>query len=72
MDPFSLTLSLNANDVISFGVNNDGGNFFFDSTGLAARIATVPEPTSLSLFASGLASFWWLRKRRSKVLMRNC
>jgi hypothetical protein len=65
-DPFSLTLSLNAGDVISFGVNN-GGSVFFDSTGLAATITTVPEPTSLSLFASGLAGFWWLRKRRSRT-----
>lgn len=67
-DPFSLTLSLNAGDVISFGVNN-GGSVFFDSAGLAATITTVPEPTSLSLFASGLAASWWFRKRRSKYLM---
>jgi PEP-CTERM motif-containing protein len=70
-DSFALTLSLNPGDVIYFGVNN-AGNYFYDSTGLAATITAVPEPTSLSLFASGLAGFWWLRKRRCKVLMRNC
>jgi len=70
---FSNTLSLAAGDVLSFGVNNDGGgNFFFDSTGLAATITSVPEPTSLSLIAIGLAGFWSLRKRRKKVLMQNC
>jgi hypothetical protein len=63
--PFSFPLSLAANDVISFGVNS-GGNFFFDSTGLAATITSVPEPTSLSLLASGLAGFWWLRKALAK------
>jgi hypothetical protein len=69
-DPFSFTLGLNAGDVISFGVNN-GGSVFNTSTGLSATITSVPEPTSLSLLASGLAGFWWLRKRRSKVLKRN-
>jgi hypothetical protein len=62
---FALTLSLNANDVISFGVNN-AGNFLFDSTGLIATIAPVPEPWSLGLVTSGLFGLWWLRKGRSK------
>lgn len=62
---FSLTLSLNANDVVSFGVNN-AGDFRFDSTGLIATIAPVPEPGSLGLVTSGLFGLWWLRKGRSK------
>ena len=68
---FSNTLPLAAGDVISFGVNNGGGNYYYDSTGLAATITRVPEPTSLSLLAIGLAGFWSLRKRRSKVVVRN-
>src|ERR1700682_706446 len=74
-DSFSFWVALLAGDVISFGVNN-AGSHYNDSTGFNATItnttSSVPEPTSLSLFASGLAGFWWLRKRRSKVLMRNC
>ena len=69
-DSFFLTLSLIPGEVISFGVNN-AGNYFYDSTGLAATITRVPEPTSLSLLAIGLAGFWSLRKRRSKVVVRN-
>ena len=29
------------------------------------EVATIPEPTSLSLFVAGLAGFVWIAKRRS-------
>jgi len=66
-DPFSFPLFLNANDVISFGVNNSG-DVRFDSTGLAATISAVPEPGTLMLFGAGLLGlgFVWLQSNRMK------
>ena len=57
-EAFSLTETLTAGTVLSFGVNNDG-DFYDDSTGFDATItqvaspANTPEPMSLSLFFVG-------------------
>ncbi len=48
-------LNLKAGDVISFGVNDDN-DFYYDTTGFNATITAVPEPGSLLLLASGLAT----------------
>ena len=64
-DPFFLKLSLNAGDVISFGVNN-GTSVFDDSTGLDATI-TLPEPSSLALFGSALIGLAAIRRRKRKT-----
>jgi hypothetical protein len=63
-ESFSLTETLAAGAVISFGVNN-AGNFLDDSTGFAATISPaspVPEPVSTALFGIGLSAIWCLQK----------
>jgi hypothetical protein len=65
---FSFTETLADGDTLSFGVNNDHGAYFGDSTGFDATItsvlATVPEPTSLLLFGAGMVGIAGLRPRR--------
>jgi len=56
-------LNLRAGDVISFGVNEDN-EFYYDTTGFNATITVVPEPASLLLLASGLATAAGLLRRR--------
>jgi hypothetical protein len=72
-EAFALTFVINAGDVISFGVNNDG-NFLDDSTGVDANIAvtsgsggsaSVPEPGTLMLFAAGFLGLG-LKNRRKR------
>jgi hypothetical protein len=68
-EAFSLTVGVNAGDVISFGVNNDG-NFLSDSTGLSATITgasgstSVPEPPTWLLFSAGLLGLGLMNNRR--------
>jgi hypothetical protein len=56
-------LMLNAGDVISFGVNNDG-NFLFDTTHFNATVTAVPEPGSMVLLASGLVGVVGFLRRK--------
>ena len=52
-DFYFAQLSLNAGDVISFGVNSDG-TFYYDSTGFNAVIVTPPNAPACSVcFQSG-------------------
>lgn len=53
---FSLTETVAAGSIISFGVNNDG-NFLDDSTGFDATITSAPstpEPAPIALIGTGL------------------
>jgi hypothetical protein len=65
---FSLVVQLNAGDTIDFAVGNGGDLMSNDSTGLVANInrapAPVPEPGTLALFATGLATMLLERRRR--------
>ena len=63
MVPFTLTTVVNAGDHLDFVVGFGGNNYFFDSTGLAATIAPVPEPNSFALVMIGLLAFVILRRR---------
>lgn len=49
----SPSLSLVAGDTIDFAVGRGNSSFLFDSTGLFASVAMVPEPSTLGLVASG-------------------
>ncbi len=72
--PFSLTESLNAGDHIDFAVGfGADGNYLFDSTGLSGSItplnqASVPEPATLFLLATGLAAMSLRGKRKSGLI----
>ena len=59
---YSNSLVMDAGDTIDFIVGNSGDGFFGDSTGLAATITSVPEPSSaMALLGS---SFLLARRRR--------
>lgn len=75
---FASTLSVVAGDTIDFAVGFGNGNFYFDSTSLAATISTatppenVPEPAStLSLLALGVFGAGSLHKRKQQGLVRS-
>ena len=50
---FYFQLQLNAGDVISFGVNNDG-SASNDTTGFNATVTPIPEPSSMILLGTAL------------------
>lgn len=56
-------LELNAGDVMSFAVNNDG-NYLFDTTHFNATITTIPEPGSMVLLGSGLIGAAGILRRK--------
>ncbi len=64
---FSLTLPLAVNDNLDFAVGYGNNGFLFDSTGLAAQIAPVPEPSAFALFRIGGLALAALARRRARV-----
>ena len=64
---FSFTKTLAANDALDFAVGfGSNGNFFNDTTALAAQISAVPEASSASMFGIGgalLAALVFLRRK---------
>ena len=64
-EDFYFQLQLNAGDVISFGVNNDGWTSN-DTTGFNATVTPTPEPISLMLFGTGFIGLAGAVRRRLK------
>jgi hypothetical protein len=66
---FNSVLTVAQGDTIDFAVGfGRNGSFFFDTTGLSATIATVPEPTARALFFVGsLGLLIHGLRRRNKV-----
>ena len=65
---FSVLRTLQAGDMIDFAVGSGDGNYFNDSTGLAAQVSVVPEPVSVIMLCTGLVgmlSYAGCRRRRS-------
>ena len=63
---FTTTLTLHAGDTIDFAVGYGlDGNYFDDSTGIAATLGSVPEPASLILMALGLAGMGVIASNRA-------
>ena len=64
---FNITRNLKAGDTIDF-IEMNGPNVYHLSTGLAAQISAVPEPSSLVLAGFGMVagSGYWVFKRRGK------
>ncbi|CAM3043992.1 hypothetical protein SPAN111604_01060 [Sphingomonas antarctica] len=62
---FNFTQALAAGSTVSFVVNNNG-NYQYDSTGLSASIAAVPEPAQWALMIGGFGVVGvTMRRRRS-------
>ncbi len=60
---FDGTVSLGAGDSIDFRVNRDG-DYYFDSTGLAATVTAVPEPGAWALMIGGFGMAGAVLRRR--------
>jgi hypothetical protein len=68
----SSVFSLQAGDTIDFAVGfGANGNYFFDSTGLSARISAIPEPATLLQFAAGVLFLLALAQNRTAPLRRS-
>jgi PEP-CTERM motif len=62
----SPSIVLASGDTIDFAVGKANSTFFFDSTGLFATVALVPEPSALILLAIGGLAVAALRLRHIK------
>jgi PEP-CTERM motif-containing protein len=67
-ETFSTMLTVARGDTIDFVVGlGRNANFFNDSTGLSATIASVPEPAALALFGVGILGLLGYGVRRQKL-----
>ncbi len=65
--PFALSQSLTAGSTIDFAVGfGSNGNYFNDSTFLAASISVVPEPATWTLLIGGFAMTGGALRRRAR------
>ncbi|MGE3281194.1 MAG: hypothetical protein AB7H90_02625 [Alphaproteobacteria bacterium] len=73
---FDFITTLNADDTVDFAVGFGNGNYFNDSTGLSATIATVSEPGIVSVLTTGLVlvfgAFRWCRRRNDLLRTDRC
>jgi hypothetical protein len=68
---FSFVVSLGTNDALDFAVGfGSNGNFFFDTTALAAQVTAVPEPSTTHLLGAGALLGTLALRRRAKASER--